>query len=95
MPARVRRKFTDEFKAEAASLARTSGKTVAQVARELGVADSLLRNWVERSQQQGPGWELSPPERQELLQLRKDNRVLRMERDLLKKATAFFAREKT
>ena len=95
MPAKVRRKFTDEFKAEAASLVRTSDKSIGQVALDLGVSESALRLWVERSHLQNPGIAMTVTEHQELVQLRKDNRVLRMERDLLKKWAAFFAREQT
>ena len=94
MTARARRQFTPEFKAEAVSLVRSSGKTVAQIARELDLTDSALRNWVERAEHAGSS-DLSPSERQELQQLRKENRVLRMERELLKKAAAFFAKEPT
>jgi transposase len=96
MPKRARRQFSDEFKAEAVSLVRNSGKTLPQVARDLDLTESALRNWVERAQPRAEsGSELSPSERQELLQLRKENRVLRMERELLKKAAAFFAKEPT
>ena len=94
MTARARRQFTLEFKAEAVSLVRSSGKKVSQIARELDLTDSALRNWVERAEHAG-GSDLSPSERQELQQLRKENRVLRMERELLKKAAAFFAKEPT
>jgi len=96
MPQRARRQFTDEYKAEAVNLVRTSGKTLSQVARDLDLTESALRLWVERAQRHpDPGSQLSPSERQELLQLRKENRVLRMERELLKKAAAFFAKEPT
>jgi len=96
MPQRARRQFTDEFKAEAVNLVRTSGKTLSQVARDLDLTESALRLWVERAQRRAdPSSELSPSERQELVQLRKENRVLRMERELLKKAAAFFAKEPT
>lgn len=96
MPNRARRQFTEEFKAEAVTLVRTSGKTLPQVARDLDLTESALRNWVERAQQQrdtGPG--VTDAERQELVQLRKEIRVLRMERDLLKKWAVFFAKEQT
>ena len=96
MPKRARRQFTDEFKDEAVSLVRTSGKSLSQVARDLDLTESALRLWVERSQRRAdPASDLAPSERQELVQLRKENRVLRMERELLKKATAFFAKEPT
>lgn len=94
MTAGARRQFTGEFKDEAVRLVRSSGKTVAQVARELGVSASGLRGWV-LSTQAPSGSDLSQSERQELQQLRKENRVLRMERELLKKAAAFFAKEPT
>ena len=85
MPTRARRQFTEEFKAEAVNLVRQSGKTIAQVARDLDLTDSALRNWVERSQHAGsPSSELSSAEYKELQQLRKEVRVLRMERELLK-----------
>lgn len=96
MTTRARRVFTEEFKAEAVRLVQTSGKTAAQIARELDLTDSALRNWVQRSElQQGAGAPMTQPQRLELAQLRKENRVLRMERDLLKKAAAFFAKEPT
>ncbi len=83
MPARARRQFTEECKAEAVTLVRQSGKTIAQVARNLDLTDSALRNWVERAQHAGnPSSELSSAEHKELQQLRKENRVLRMEREL-------------
>ena len=95
MPTRARRQFTEEFKAEAVTLVRQSGKTIAQVARDLDLTDSAPRNWVERSQHAGsPSSELSSAEYKELQQLRKEVRVLRMERELLKKAAAFFAKDK-
>lgn len=95
MPTRARRVFSEEFKVEAVNLAKASGQTVAQVARDLDVTDSVLRSWIHRGQQPGAGSELSSSERQELEQLRKENQVLRMERALLKKAAAFFAKEQT
>jgi transposase len=96
MAKRARRQFTPEYKAEAVSLVRSSGKTLPQVARDLDLTESSLRNWVQHAHSGGDaGNELSLTERQELQQLRKENRVLRMERELLKKAAAFFAKEPT
>ena len=96
MGARARRQFTPEYKAETVSLVRTSGKTLPQVARDLDLTESALRNWVQHAQTRGgAGNELSLSERQELLQLRKENGVLRLEREFLKKAAAFFAKEPT
>jgi len=96
MGARARRQFTPKYKAEAVSLVRTSGKTLPLVARDLDLTESALRNWVQQAQTHGDARnELSLSERQELLQLRKENGVLRMEREFLKKAAAFFAKEPT
>ena len=93
---RPRRSFTDEFKAGAVRLVVDEGKTIPQVARDLDLTASVLRIWVMRSQaDQGRGKPgvLTTAEREELASLRKENRTLRMERDILKKATAFFAKE--
>ena len=69
MTARARRQFSPECKAEAVGLVRNSGKTVAQIARELDLTGSALRNWVECVEHAGSS-DLSPSERQELVQLR-------------------------
>ena len=92
---RMRRKFTDEFKAGAVRLVVDEGKTVAQVARDLDLTASALGAWVEqaRADRSHGRTGLTSAEREELAQLRKDVRELRMERDLLKKAAAFFAKE--
>jgi len=92
---RVRRSFTDEFKAGAVRLVLDEGKTVAGVARELGLTESALRVWVERARADRTNGRtgLTTAEREELSRLRKECRELRMERDILKKATAFFAKE--
>jgi transposase len=96
MSKRARRFFTPEFKAETVALVRASGKSVGQVAKDLDLTETTLREWVHRANQglpfagKGP---VSPAEREELERLRKEVRVLRMERDFLKKATAFFAKE--
>ena len=85
-----RRKFTKEFKREAVRLLRTSGKNQTQVARELGVATSVLGTWmamVEGEEKTG----LTPDELEELKRLRKENARLQMEVEILGKATAFFA----
>ncbi len=93
---RKRRSFTPEFKAEAVGLVLEEGKTVAQVARDLELTETALRSWVERAKTdrgQGKPGSLSSAEREELARLRKENRQLQMERDFLKKAAAFFAKE--
>jgi transposase len=94
MAKRTRRIFTDNFKAEAIRLAQGGDGNLAAVARGLDVHVTTLRDWVRREQQPQPDSEmLSPSEKLELAQLRKDNAVLRMEREILKKAAAFFAKE--
>lgn len=90
---KTRKQYTPEFKAEAAKLVLEQGLSRAQAARDLGVAESVLGRWVqlaERDQQPGA---LTADEREELRQLRKQVRVLRTEREILKKAAAFFAKE--
>ena len=97
MAKRKRRAFTEEFKAEAVRLVRDSGKSVPTVARELDLTETALRSWVRQAEVdagQGPAGALTTAEREELGQLRREVRTLRMERDILKKATAFFAKEK-
>lgn len=92
---RPRRSFTDEFKAGAVRLVLEEGKTLAQVARDLDLTASSLRTWVEqaRADRSNGRTGLTTEEREELRRLRKENRELRMEREILKKAAAFFARE--
>ena len=91
---RQRRSFTDEFKASSVRLVLDEGKTIPQVARDLDLTESALRTWVERARAdrtQGKTG-LTTAEREELARLRKENRELRMEREILKKAAAFFAK---
>jgi transposase-like protein len=95
---RKRRVFTAEFKAEVVRLVNMGGKSVAQVAAELDLGQTAVRAWVKRAEVdagkhapgQGP---LTTDERDELRRLRRENKRLEMEREILKKATAFFARE--
>jgi transposase len=95
MSRRARRKFTDEFKAEAVELVRTSGKSVGQIAKDLDLTETALRDWVKNAEGQQPRKEgpLDEDDRAKLKRLEAENRVLRMERDFLKKAAAFFAKE--
>ena len=96
MKKRVKRNFDPEFKAGAVKLVREEGKTPAQVARDLDIVPSVLSGWIKRAEAaEAPGGAgaLKAAEHAELTSLRKENRILKMERDLLKKATAFFARE--
>jgi transposase len=96
MAKRKRRAFTTEFKAEAVRLVRKSGKSVPTVARELDLTETALRSWVRQAEVdagRGAPGALTSEEREELGRLRRETRTLRMERDILKKATAFFAKE--
>jgi transposase len=92
---RSRRSFTGEFKAGAVRLVLEEGKTVGAVARDLDLTESSLRNWVEqaRADRTKGRTGLTTAEREELARLRKENRILQEERDILKKATAFFAKQ--
>ena len=91
-----RRTFSAEYKAEAVRLVDDSGKSIGVIARELGLGETALRRWVQQAAidaGRGPSGGLTTSEREELGQLRRENQRLRMEREILKKATAFFARE--
>ncbi len=92
---RTRRSFTDDYKAGAVRLVLDESKTVAAAARDLGLTESSLRNWVEQARADRTKGKtgLTAAERDELTRLRKDVRELRMERDVLKKAAAFFAKD--
>ena len=95
MPHRNRRKFSPEQKADAVNLVRKVG-SISQVARDLDLTESALRNWVARAEidaGRGPEGALTSEERQELQRLLRENRTLQMERDFLKKAAAFFAKD--
>jgi len=86
--------YPPEFRAEAVRLVRSGGLTQSQVARDLGVSTFTLRNWLRQTEiDAGEREGLTTDEREELRRLRKENRVLREEREILKKAAAFFARE--
>jgi len=92
---RPRRRFTQEFRAGAVRLVLDEGKTVGQLARELDLTESALRNWVDRARADRTHGRtgLTTEEREELRRLRKENRVLRTEREILKTAAAFFVKE--
>jgi len=97
--ARRRRTYTPEFKAEAVKLVTEQGYSVAEAARSLGIHDTLLRSWKQaleaRGDQAFPGHGIPSSSEAELRRLRAENQRLRAERDILKKATALFAREAT
>jgi transposase len=91
---RPRRSFTKEFKAEVVELVRQPGNSVSSVARDLDLTETAVRAWVKQADiDDGDREGLTSVQLAELAQLRKENRVLREERDILKRATAFFARE--
>ena len=95
MPKRKRRKFTTEQKADAVRLVREVG-SIPQVARDLDLTETALRHWVRQAEIDeggGPEDALTSEEKEELRRLRRENRTLKMERDFLKKAAAFFAKE--
>lgn len=93
---RTRRRFTDEFKRNAVELVRTTGKPIAQVARELGVTETSLGRWVaqdrvDRGEREG----LTSQDKARLAELERENAELRMERDLLTRTVAFWVKEST
>ena len=95
---RKRRAFSKEFKAEAVRLCRIGDRSIRQVAADLDLVETALREWVKRADiddGKGPAGALTTDEREELARLRRENRRLTMEREILKKAAAFFAKEST
>ena len=95
MPKRTRRNFTAEQKADAVRLVREVG-SLSQVARDLDVSENTIRRWCKQAEIDavgGPEGALTSEEREELRRLRRENRTLQMERDFLKKAAAFFAKD--
>ena len=97
--ARTRRTYTPEFKAQAVKLVTEQGYSVAEAARSLGLSDNLIRNWKQALHDNGerafPGHGNLSPFEEEVHRLRAENKRLLAERDILKKAAAFFAREAT
>jgi transposase-like protein len=94
--ARKRRKFTPEFKSEAVRLTRIGDRSIGQVALDLDLTETNLREWIKRVDAdtgQGPPGTLTSAEREELTRLRRENKRLQMERDILKAAATFFAKE--
>jgi transposase len=96
MSTKTRRSYTETFKEEAVRLVRESGQPVTHVARDLGIADHLLYRWrAEQQQVEGDGHtrQSARTEQVELARLRRENAILKQERDFLKRAAAFFAKE--
>ena len=85
--------YTKEFKEEAVALVRDQGYTVPQASKSLGIATNMLYRWKQKIEDQQQGKTLSEDERDELKSLRKEVKNLRMEKEILKKASAFFAKE--
>lgn len=93
---RKRRAFTAEFKAEAVRLCRVGDRTIRQVAEDLDLTETALRSWVKQAEidaGEGPTEALTTAEREELARLRRDVKRLTTERDILKAAATFFAKE--
>lgn len=90
---RTYKQYSKEFKEEAVALVREQGYSVPEAAKSLGIASNMLYRWKDQVEAQLEGKTLSVDERTELKQLRKDNKTLRMEKEILKKASAFFAKE--
>jgi transposase len=96
MQRRPRRQYTPEFRAGAVKMVLEEGKSMAQVAKDLDLTRSALENWVRQARVdagQGTAEALTTSEKEELTRLRRENHQLRMEREILKKAAAFFAKE--
>jgi len=96
MEKRKRRSFTKAYKAEVVELIRKSGKSIGAVAKDLDLSETALRRWVSQVEVdagRGLAGALTTAEREELSQLRRRVKTLEMEREILKKATAFFAKE--
>jgi transposase len=93
---RPRRQFDDDFKAQAVRLVLEEGQSVGRVARDLDLTETALREWVTRARADRTNGKtgLTTAEREELARLRKENRILREEREILRKAAAFFATER-
>jgi transposase len=91
------RTFTKEFKLEAVRLVQTSGKSMSQVARDLGIADSTLHHWCKMMSQQGeqafPGSGHQNPQEEEIRRLKRELEVLKQERDILKKVVSIYSRD--
>jgi transposase len=93
-PVRSRRSFTDEFKRDAVGLVIDEGRKVVDVAGSLGIGEGTLGNWVRQARiDRGEQAGLTTSEKTEIAELRRENARLRMERDLLKRATAFWVKE--
>jgi transposase len=90
---RKRREYTEDFKRDAVALVTEQGYKASEAARSLGIGDNLIRRWKREFEEEASGTGLDSGEREELKRLRKEVRMLRMEKEILKKASAYFAKE--
>ena len=94
---RPRRQFTDEFRADVVRLCQAGGESISEVAKRLDLTESAVRGWVKKAEQEafdgGDTPVLTTSEKEELQRLRREMKTLKMEREILKKAATFFARE--
>jgi transposase len=90
---RKRRNYTEDFKRDAVALVTEQGYKTSEAARSLGIGDNLIRRWKREFEEEASGTRLGADEREELKRLRKENRLLRMEKEILKKASQYFAKE--
>ena len=90
---RTRRNYTEDFKREAVALVTEQGYKISEAARGLEIGANLLGRWRRQFEEEASGSRLSVDEREELKRLRKENRMLRMEKEILKKASQYFAKE--
>jgi transposase len=93
MTTRQRRNYPEDFKRDAVALVTEQGYSIAEAARSLDVGANLLGRWKREYEAQAKGETLDQDEREELKRLRRENRELRMEKEILKKASAYFAKE--
>ncbi|KGK42859.1 transposase [Nitrincola sp. A-D6] len=90
---RTYKQYSAEFKEEAVALVTDQGYTIPEAAKSLGINTNMLYRWKDKLEAKNSGNQVTETEREELLRLRKENRNLRMEKEILKKASAFFAKE--
>jgi len=90
---RKRRNYTEDFKRDAVALVTEQGYKITEAARSLGIGDNLIRRWKREFEEEASGTRLGADELEELKRLRKENRLLRMEKEILKKASQYFAKE--
>ena len=91
--AKKRRNYTEDFKRDAVALVTEQGYKVSEAARSLDVGDNLIRRWKREFEEEASGAQLGADEREALKRLRKEVRMLRMEKEILKKASQYFAKE--